>query len=266
MSAIRKDEVTIVDRDRVRHIELNRPQTRNGLTVATNQAMIDAIESAADDSGIRVLLISGAGDNFCSGLDLKEAMRQGPQSPEVNAANLDRYFHGLIRALVASPCPTIAAMDGSAVGFGADLALACDLRIMSKRARFSELFVRRGLIPDGGSSYHLPRLIGVSQALELMFTGDMVDAQRARELGLCNRVVPADRLIDEAWSLAAKIARGAPLAMRLIKQNVRASLGGTLDEALARERAGQILCLQSRDFMEGVAAFLGKREPKFTGE
>lgn len=264
--ALTTQEVKVTDNDGVRHIELHRPGSRNGLTLATNQAMIEAIDSAAEAADIRVLLLSGGGGHFSSGLDLKEAMRQGPMPPEATGENLDRYFHGLIRAVVGSPLPTIAAMDGVAVGFGADLALACDIRIMSENARFSELFVRRGLIPDGGSTYHLPRLIGVGRALELMYTGDMVDAHTAERIGLCNRVYPTDTFMDEAWNLARRIARGAPGAQRLIKQFVRESLDGNLEDALARERTGQVKCLQSRDFMEGVTAFIGKREPKFTGE
>lgn len=259
-------DVRITDADQVRHIELDRPRSKNGLTRETNQAVIDAIAEANEHPDIRVILLSGRNGTFCSGLDLKAAMRAGPQSPEASHESIDTYFHGLIRALVSSPRPTIAAIDGAAAGFGADLALACDIRLMSERARFGEIFVLRGLIPDGGSTYHLPRLIGVGKALELMLTGDIIDAPYAERLGLCNHVYPTYQLMDEAWNLARRLAAGPPRAHRLIKECVRASLGGTLEDALVREREGQVQCLQSKDFFEGVAAFIGKRAPKFSGE
>ena len=260
------DEVRISDRDGVRCIELCRPRSKNGLTLDTNQAIIDALGEASEREELRAVILTGAEGNFCSGLDLKDALKRGPQTPATMAENLDRYFHGLIRAIAGSPLPTIAAIDGVAVGFGADLALACDIRLMSEGARFGEIFVRRGLMPDGGSTYHLSRLIGVGRALELMLTGDIIDAETALRMGLCNHVYPAAELSEQAWSLAARIAKGPPIAQRHIKACVRASMHGTLDEALAREREGQVECLQSRDFAEGVTAFFTKREPEFSGK
>jgi len=161
--------------------------------------------------------------------------------------------------------PPIAAVDGAAVGFGCDLALACDLRIASRRAWFAELFVRRGLMPDGGGTFTLPRLIGLGRALELMFTGDRVDAERAVSIGLCNRLVEVSELVPSTRQLAESLAGGPPLVYAAIKRAVYGSLDGTLDSALDRELEAQVRLLQSKDFAEGIAAFMGKRHPIFQG-
>jgi 2-(1,2-epoxy-1,2-dihydrophenyl)acetyl-CoA isomerase len=255
--------VRVTDQDGVRWIELDRPESRNGLTIDVNRALIAAVEGAG---AARVIVLFGAGGSFCSGLDLKEAMRRGPQPPQQLEADLRTYFHGLVRALRQAPQPTIAAVDGPAAGFGCDLALACDVRVLSERARFGEIFVRRGLIPDGGATWMLPRLIGAGRAFELLYTGDQVDAETAARIGLGTRVWAAGEIVARTWDFARALAKGPPRALGLIKQAVYASLHGSLDEALDREATGQLQCLQSRDFVEGMQAFLTKREPSFTGE
>lgn len=259
------DEVKVREAAGVRWVELCRPGSKNGLTPAVNARLITALEGAAADPAVRVVVLTGAGGSFCSGVDLAEAARWGAQGRDEHEATLRGSFHALIRAVRAVPGPVIAAVDGPAVGFGCDLALACDLRLASDRARFGEVFVRRGLMPDGGGTWVLPRLVGLSRALELAFTGDVIDAAAAERYGLVSRVVAADELAAETEALATRLAKGPPLALRLIKQAVYAGLTGTLDEALERELAGQLSCLQSRDFAEGVAAFFAKRAPKFTG-
>lgn len=257
------EDVRVTDRDGVRWIELDRPASRNGLTVEVNQRLIAALRGAGEVA--RVVVLAGAGGRFCSGLDLKDAMRRGGRPPAELERDLRDYFHGLIRAVRDLTVPSIAVVDGAAAGFGCDLALACDLRVLSDRARFGEIFVRRGLMPDGGGTWMLPRLIGVGRALELMLTGEIVDAAEAYRLGLGNRLWPQAEVVDRAWELARALAKGPPLVHRLVKHAVYAGLDGSLDEALDREAAGQLQCLQSRDFVEGVSAFLGKREPAFTG-
>ncbi len=256
-------EVHVQDEDGVRWIELDRPSSKNALTVEVNQAMIAAIEGAGS---ARAIVLAGAGGGFCSGLDLKDAMKRGPRPPGDLERDLRAYFHGLILAVRRAPQPTIAAVDGAAAGFGCDLALACDLRLLSDRARFGEIFVKRGLMPDGGGTWFLPRIVGTGRALELLFTGDVVDAKRAHEIGLGNTLWPAAEFHASAWAYAAQLAKGPPKVHRLIKRAVHDSLDGPLEEALDREAKGQLQCLQSKDFLEGVAAFLGKREPKFSGE
>ncbi len=162
--------------------------------------------------------------------------------------------------------PVIAAVDGGAVGFGCDLALACDLRVLSTEAYLQEKFVKIGLMPDGGGTFWLPRLVGLGRALEMMLLGEPVPAAEALAIGLANRVVPPAELRAEAMTLAHRLAKGPPLAYAEIKKAVRAGLGGTIDGTLALEKKGQLRCLTSNDCMEGVLAWAQKREPSFQGK
>src|SRR5688500_15953168 len=187
------DEVRVSDADDVRWIELDRPATKNGLTIDINRRIIHAIEGRGP---ARVIVLTGAGGAFCSGLDLKDAMKQGPRPPDQMEKDLREHFHGLVRAVRAVPVPTIAVVDGAAAGFGCDLALACDLRLLSDRARFGEIFVRRGLMPDGGGTWALPRIVGLGRALELLYTGEIVDAETALRIGLGNRIWPHGEVVD----------------------------------------------------------------------
>jgi enoyl-CoA hydratase/carnithine racemase len=157
-------------------------------------------------------------------------------------------------------------IEGPAVGFGCDMALACDMRLMATDAYLEERFVKIGLMPDGGGTFWLPRLVGLGKAMELMLTGDRIPAEQALALGLANRVLDAGSLREETMKLADKLSKGPPLAFAEIKRAVRASLGGTIDEALDRERTGQTKLLQSNDCMEGVMAWMQKREASFTGK
>jgi enoyl-CoA hydratase/carnithine racemase len=253
------------DDGRVRSIALNRPASKNGLTLELNQSVLDALEGAATNAQIRAVVITGNGGAFSSGLDLKVAAGLGAALGEVEQ-NLDKYFHSLIRAIRRLEKPVIAFVDGPAVGFGCDLALACDLRVGTHRARFGEIFIKRGLMPDGGSTFHLPRLVGLGTAMELLLTGRIVDAEEAGRIGLLNAVVPVETGMQETMALAQRIAAGPPRVHAWLKRAVYGALDGTLEEALATERLGQGQLMRSRDFLEGVSAFLQKREPDFTGE
>jgi enoyl-CoA hydratase/carnithine racemase len=256
--------VTTRDEGRVRWIVLDRPESKNGLTVEVNGALMAALAAAGADEAVRVVALFGAGGSFCSGLDLKAAAAAGMSGAEVES-NARGFFHGLIRAVRACPKPIVAVVDGPAVGYGCDLALACDLRFASDRARFGELFIRRGLMPDGGGTYHLARIIGLGRALELMLTGEMVDAVEAHRIGLVNRLVPAADLQAAAADYLARLATGAPLVARAVKESVYAALAGDLDAALDNELSRQLVLLRSQDFFEGVAAFFQKRPPEFKG-
>jgi len=256
-------DLHVEDHHAVRTITLDRPASKNGVTPDVGVRLREAI--AVAPAQIRAIVLAGAHGAFCSGLDLKDAMQRGLDREKIAEALRDA-FHGVIHALVDSPRPTIAAVDGPAVGYGCDLALACDLRIVSERAVFGEVFVKRGLMPDGGGTYWLPRLVGLGRALELAYTGDLVDAVRAERIGLANRIVPSPELAAHVAELAARLADGPPLALRAIKRAIHASLDGTLDAALEREAAGQIQLLASHDFAEGVSAFLQKRPPRFKGD
>ena len=257
-------DVLTTDEAKVRWITLNRPETRNALTTQVNDAVRAAVESAPG-GGARVVVITGAGGAFSSGLDLRVAAEEG-MDPSTIESRMRLHFHGLIRAVRACPLPTIAVVDGPAAGFGCDLALACDLRLVSDRARFGEIFVKRGLMPDGGGTWMLPRLIGLGRALEMMLTGDMVDAVEAHRIGLANRIFPAQQLEPAARDFARTLAGGPPLVHRAVKAAVAAAAHSTLDEALEGEVRGQLKLLASADFQEGIVAFLEKRQPSFKGE
>jgi len=256
-------DLQLEDRDRVRTITIDRPASRNGLTAELCVQIAAAVRGVPDE--VRAIVLTGANGAFCSGLDLKDAMQRGLGPGPALERGLREDFHGAIRALVGSDRPTIALVDGAAAGFGCDLALACDLRIASDRGVFGEVFVKRGLMPDGGGTWHLPRIVGLGRALELMLTGELVAAGEALRIGLANRVIPHGEIRARTHELAAAIAGGPPLVHRAVKRAVYAGLDGDLAAALDREAAGQIELLGSRDFGEGVTAFLQKRPPRFEG-
>jgi len=246
-------------------LTLNRPRAKNALNFELLNALGEGLTRAANAPDVRAVLVTGNGGAFCSGADLKSAMAEVQGNLGALDTAIDKY-HAIIRAIVSAPKPVIAAVDGPAVGFGCDLALACDLRIVSTEAYFQEKFVKIGLMPDGGGTFWLPRLIGLSRAMELMLTGEAVPAQRAFEMGLVNRVVAQSALREDALGLVRSLAKGPPLAFAEMKAAVRASFAGTIDQALDREKAGQLKCLMSSDCMEGVMAWMEKREAKFTGK
>jgi len=245
-------------------LRLNRPETLNALDAELVERLGTELSQAAGDLAVRVIVLTGNGGSFCSGADLKEALDD--LDGGVGLASRLAPFQACIRAIATAAQPVVAAVDGAAVGFGCDLALACDLRLLSEAAYLQEKFVGIGLMPDGGGTYHLPRLVGPGRALELLLLGEKVEARRALELGLANRVVPGAALMSDAVALARRLAEGPPLALREIKLATRASLGGTLDEALAREAAGQGRLLASEDLREGIVAFRERRRPRFGGK
>jgi enoyl-CoA hydratase/carnithine racemase len=261
-------EVLLVDRDGpVAVLTLNRPRARNALDAALVSALGVALRAAAEDAEVRAVVVTGAGGAFCAGADLKAAMGSGgpgQMSRDQLDAVLDGY-HATIRAIAGAPKPVIAAVDGGAVGFGCDLALACDLRVLSTEAYLQESFVKIGLMPDGGGTYWLPRLVGTGRALEMMLLGEPIPAEEARALGLANRVVPPASLRAEALALAHRLAAGPPLALAEIKRAARAGLGGTIEGTLEMEKRGQLRLLTSADCIEGVTAWVQKRPPVFQG-
>ena len=259
-------DVEVTNEAGVRWIALNRPESKNGLTDAVNGAIIEALDGAAADKAIRCVVVAGKNGNFCSGLDLKALASGGMSGMDDAEAHMRKYFHGLIRAVRRVEKPVVALVDGAAVGYGCDLALACDLRIGTERTRFGEVFVKRGLMPDGGGTWSLPRLVGVGKALELMFTGDVIGADEAQRIGLVTRMLPSAEAEQQTWEFAKRLAAGPPLVHAWIKRAVYAAQATDLDAALENEVRGQMQLLRSKDFFEGIAAFFGKRDPKFTGE
>lgn len=257
------DSVLLVERTgTVATLVMNRPQTKNALDPELLHALAAGLADVSRDPSVRAVVLTGAGDAFCSGADLKGAL--GDLDSGADLGPRIAQFHALIRAIVQSDKPFIAAVRGPAVGFGADLALACDLRVFAEGAYLQEKFVSIGLMPDGGGSYWLPRLVGIGRALEFLLLGTRIDAPQALELGLCNRVVADERA--EALAIAGTLASGPPLALAAIKSAVRESAMGGIEGALEREKAGQTALLGSRDFREGVAAWAERRAPKFAGK
>jgi enoyl-CoA hydratase/carnithine racemase len=258
-------DVHVVDEAAVRWIALDRPESKNGLTDEVNAQIIAALEGAQAEKAVRCVVLTGKGGNFCSGLDLKAAAAR-PGGMDNAEGHMRKYFHGMIRAVRKVEKPVVALVDGAAVGYGCDLALACDIRIGTERTRFGEVFVKRGLMPDGGGTFSLPRLVGVGKALELMFTGEMIGAEEALRIGILNRVLASADAEAETWTFARRLAAGPPLVHSWIKRAVYGGLSGSFDDALETEVKGQMQLLRSKDFFEGVAAFFQKRDPKFTGE
>ncbi|HEY3667210.1 MAG TPA: enoyl-CoA hydratase-related protein [Polyangiaceae bacterium] len=257
------ESVLLIERDGpVATLIMNRPKTKNALDPELLAALAAGLEEVAADANVRAVILTGAGDAFCSGADLKGAL--GDLEAGYDLGPRIAKFHALIRAIVDAPKPFIAAVRGPAVGFGADLALACDLRVLAQDAYIQEKFVAIGLMPDGGGSFWLPRLVGLGRALELLLLGTRIDAAQALGLGLANRVVDDERA--EARALATTLAAGPPLALAAIKAAVRDSASGGIDAALAREKSGQTKLLASQDFKEGVAAWGAKRAPHFQGK
>ncbi|HLY28081.1 MAG TPA: enoyl-CoA hydratase-related protein, partial [Aggregatilineales bacterium] len=208
----------------------------------------------------------GAGGSFSSGADIALAQADGVTPASVYKILTDAYAPAL-KAIRACPWPVIAAVDGMAAGIGCDLALACDIRLASERAAFAELFIRVGLVPDGGGTYLLPRLVGLGKALEMMFTGETVDAQEALRLGLANKVFPAQSFYEDVKRYADKLSGQAPLALIRGKRAMLAALGDkSYEDAMAREASYQREIFESEDGFEGFRAFLEKRPPQWKGK
>jgi enoyl-CoA hydratase/carnithine racemase len=258
------DEVKIERVERTSLVTIARPEARNSLTREVIRTLVAAFDDAAADPEVRVVLLTGAGGHFCAGADLKKNIQDNPDFFEKLGDFLDEY-HSLIRAIFRCPKPTLAALDGAAVGFGADLAFACDLRIASETAYVQERFVKIGLMPDGGGTFWLPRLVGTARAMQMILLAEKVDAARMKDLGLVLDVVPSLHLREAALAVARSLEAGPPLAYAAIKQALYASWG-SLEDALLREREGQLKLLRSEDAMEGVMAWVSRRDPVFQGK
>ncbi len=243
-------------------LTLNRPETKNALNSALIHALGEALAEVTEDPSVRAVVLTGSAGAFCSGADLKTG---GLADSTVPFDQRIEEMHSLIRRIVSAPKPFVAAVDGAAVGFGCDLALACDLRVLSTRGYLQEIFVRIGLMPDGGGTFWVPRLVGLGRAMEYLLLGTPVDAALAREVGLANRVVDTTDLAREADGLARELSKGPPLAFARIKRAVREGFAGTIDDALAREKTSQLELLKSEDMLEGVMAWAERRTPEFKG-
>lgn len=243
-------------------ITLNRPRQLNALNEQMILELLEAVKKAAEDEEVKVLIITGAGRAFCFGADIS-AFQQGENSSAPLASNLLPKAQEVIRTLIGMNKPTMAALNGFATGLGLDLALACDLRIAAERAKLGEAFITMGLVPDGGGTFFLPRLVGLAKAAELIFTGEAISSSEAEGLGLINRAVPTPDLEKTVHELALKLAKSPSPALGLAKRLLWKNLQANIDEALFSEAESQKICLESKDHREAVQAYLEKREPVF---
>ena len=241
----------------------SRPDALNAFDRSMKEALLAALKWAERDSEVRVVVLTGAGRAFSAGQDLKE--RQQPGAADL-ADELRARYNPLVVQMRRMEKPIIGAINGVAAGAGCSIALACDLRLASDRAQFIEVFGRVGLVPDTGSTWFLPRLVGYARAAEMILTTDPVDAETALRWGLVNRVVPADLLMEETAALAARLAAGAPRALALAKRALNRAFDSSLEDALEYEAQLQGIAGRTRDHSEGVAAFVEKRPADFTGE
>jgi 2-(1,2-epoxy-1,2-dihydrophenyl)acetyl-CoA isomerase len=252
--------------DGVAWITLNRPDRLNAFAGTMRDDLHDAIDRAASSPDVRVLVITGAGRGFCTGADVEVMSDLLQRGDDAAFETLVQAGMRVIQRLRSVEQPVIAAVNGPAAGAGASLALACDFRVASERATIGITFNRIGLHPDWGATYILPRLVGAGRAAELVMSGRMVEAREAEKIGLFERVVAEDWFEDEVKKLAKELAAKPPLALRLAKRTLAASLDSDLDTTLAAEREQQMRCFRSADAKEGIAAFNEKRKPVFRGE
>jgi enoyl-CoA hydratase len=255
-------ETLLVERqDRVAFITINRPEKRNALNIKTREEGAAALEELAEDDSVRVVIFTGAGDKaFIAGADISEFA--GRTSVMQRSVMLGR---SLFTAIDNFPKPVIAMINGYCLGGGNELAMACDLRIASETASFGQPEINLGIIPGGGGTQRLTRLVGEGKAMELILTGDIIDARTAALLGLVNMVVPLEELRAKTTEIANRIADKSPIALRMAKEAVKLASRSNLDEGLRREIDLFALCFSSEDKDEGVNAFLEKRKPVFKG-
>ncbi len=248
-------------------ITMNRPEMMNALNTQMLQEMVAAIDEIACNDDVRVVVLTGAGRVFCSGADISEGGKASGLSgtPVEMHHNLRNSYQKVALRLQRLDKPTIAMVNGAAVGAGCDFAFACDMRVGSEKARFRNGFVRVGLIPGGGGTWLYTRLMGLGRGLEFLFTGDFLEAEEAEHIGVLNKIVPAEDLERETMELAQKIANNPPLAVQMSKMMAYKALDSDLEAALEQAAACQALALSSEDHREGVNAFIEKREAQFKG-
>jgi len=245
-------------------ITMNQPDRRNALSLEMAEEIKDAVGSAAADGDVGTLVLTGTGKAFCAGGDVK-SMAEGAELPvhETRERILSYYHTALsVRDL---DIPTIASLNGHAIGAGLTLALACDMRLAAERAKMGVTFIQIGLHPGMGTTYFLPRLVGLAKACELIFTAKVVDAREAERIGLVNAAVPAEELEEKTRELALAIAKGPSIALRMAKHAVYQGVESDLESVLKYEAFAQAACAQTEDVREGVMAFIEKREPHFKG-
>jgi enoyl-CoA hydratase/carnithine racemase len=252
--------------ENVATITLNRPERLNALSPQLRLDLKNALEVADTSNEVRAIIITGAGRGFCSGGDVKamnEANESGTAGPLID--KIAPVRDQVVLAMRNADKPVIAAVNGPAAGAGMNIALACDIRVASDTARFGQTFSRRGLHPDWGGTYFLPRIVGMAKACELIWSGKMIDAEEALHLGIVSEVTEPGVLLETAQTLALSFAAGPPIAIRLAKRAMYRAMDSSLREALEFETYAQNICRDTEDAKEGIRAFVEKRNPDFTG-
>lgn len=261
--------LTEIDADGIVTLSLNDPETRNAISdLPMIEALIAAVTEANSNPEARVVILTGVGKAFSSGGNIKKMGANGGLNDPVPARTRLNYKHGIQRIpqlFEALEIPVIAAVNGPAIGAGCDLTLMCDVRIAGESAKFAESFVKLGIVPGDGGAWLLPRVVGFSKACEMALTGDLVGAEEALGIGLVSKVVPDDRLLDEARAVARRIAANPTHAVRMTKRLLRQASQLELDQVLELSAAYQALAHATQDHAEAVAAMLEKRPPVFTG-
>jgi 2-(1,2-epoxy-1,2-dihydrophenyl)acetyl-CoA isomerase len=259
------DFIELQHRDGVRTIALNRPQVLNSFNRAMAAALLDALRQAADDRDVRAVLLAGNGRAFCAGQDLAEALPAADGTMPDLGEIVSRDFNPILRAIRTLEKPVICAVNGVAAGAGANLAFACDITIAAESATFIQSFSKLGLIPDGGGTFILPRIVGLQRAAALTMLGDKLPAAQAKEWGLVFDVAPDAELVARAFALAVRLAAMPTRGFGLSKRALNASFGNTFDAQLDLEAALQREAGRTADYAEGVRAFIEKRKPTFEG-
>lgn len=250
----------------VTRLTLNRPDRLNAFNTAQHEALRSALEAARDDAGCRAVLLTGAGRGFCAGQDLSDRdPTKMTERPDLGAT-LERYYNPLIRLIRGMEKPVVCAVNGVAAGAGANLALACDIVLAARSAKFIQAFCKIGLVPDSGGTWSLPHLVGEARAKGLALTGEPLSAEKAADWGLIWKTVDDEALMPEAIALAEGLAAGPTVGLGFIKQAIQAAATQSLDEQLDLERDLQRRAGRTPDYAEGVTAFLEKRPPRFTGK
>lgn len=244
-------------------VTLNRPDVRNAIDDEMRAQLITVLDNVANDPAVRAVVLTGQGKGFCAGGDIagmRERLKAAPGAVAYNGWRRQKRTHQGVAALHGMPKPTIAAVNGAAVGLGCDMALSCDFVMASETATFSMSFIRRGLIPDGGGMYFLPRRVGLARAKELIFSGRSVDAKEALSIGIADRVSPAESLIANAVAWASELSRGSPAALALAKSILDRTFETTEEQLFALGREAQAICYTTSEHQDAVNAFLNKTE------
>lgn len=259
------DSVLVRKENGVAWITLNRPDVLNACDIDTLKKLQNALKDSERDASVRCLVITGAGRAFCAGADLQSLNKRGVGADISLMEDLRDGFNPIVSKMRSMDKPVIAMVNGVAAGAGMGLALAADLKYMSEGAKFVEAFAKIGLVPDSGATFFMPRLLGISKAMELAFTGEGIDAREAERLGAVNKVLPLDQLEKETRSIAEKLAKG-PKGIGLAKRAINKAMYSDIDTALDYEAYMQEIAGSTEDYKEGLKAFGEKRPPQFQGK